>query len=249
MNNRVSDVLNAARKKGRSFLLEPEARRVCLEYGIPIPSFGLASNANEAVSKARELGLPAVLKVVSPDILHKSDVGGVLVGLKSLKEVKEGFETVLRNVKRHNPAANIEGLLVQKMVPAGFEVIVGAMRDPEFGPTVMFGLGGVHAEVFEDVSFGVVPVDENDANEMVTSIRGYRLLEGHRNAPGVDKGAIVSTILKVSKLVKEQKEIDQLDLNPLMAYQAGVTAVDARIVLSSQISSPEREHTHIGGRQ
>lgn len=233
MSDRVRDILDNARRKGRSFLLEPEAREICLQYGIPIPSFGLALNANEAVSKARELGLPAVLKVVSPDILHKSDVGGVLVGLKSLEEVKEGFEKVLRNVKKHKPAARIEGLLVQKMVPAGFEVIVGAMRDPEFGPTVMFGLGGVYAEVFEDVAFGVVPLDENEANEMVTSIRGYRLLKGHRNAPAVDKGAIVSTILKVSKLIEEQTEIDQLDLNPLMAYQAGVAAVDARILLSS----------------
>jgi len=220
-----------AYKEGRKFLLETEAKTVCMEYGIPATKFQLAKNEAEAVKFAEEIGYPIVLKIVSPDIIHKSDVGGVIVSLKTEKDVRNGYKQILRNVKKHKADAKIVGILVQEMAPSSTEVIVGAIKDPQFGPAVMFGLGGIFVEVLKDVTFRVAPITVDEAREMITEVKAYPLLKGYRNLPPADIEAIVKILLNTSRLVMEHQEIKELDLNPIMVYEKGAKTVDARIIL------------------
>jgi acetyl-CoA synthetase (ADP-forming) len=215
----------------RKNLLETEAKSVCIEYGIPVTNFKLAKNEAEAVKFAEQIGYPVVLKIVSPDIIHKSDVGGVMVDLKTAKDVREAYKQILENVKKHKADAKITGLLVQEMAPPSTEVIVGAIKDPQFGPTVMFGLGGIFVEVLNDVTFRVAPITQEEALEMITEVRAYPLLKGYRNTPPADVDAIVKILLNTSRLVMEHQEIKELDLNPIMVYKKGAKTVDARIIL------------------
>jgi acetyl-CoA synthetase (ADP-forming) len=217
--------------EGRKFLLEPEAKEVCGLFGIPVTRFRVARSVEEAVGFAREIGFPVVLKVVSPDVLHKFDVGGVVLDVKSEGEVRVAYDRVLGNVRRHKPGARILGVLVQEMAPASTEVIVGAVKDPQFGPALMFGLGGVFVEVLEDVSFRIAPVSEVEAREMIREVRAYPVLRGYRGMPAVDVDAIVDVLLGVSRLVVEHSVVRELDLNPVMVYERGAKVVDARIVL------------------
>ena len=228
---KVSNLILRVRKEGRKFLLEPEAKTVCIEYGIPVTRFELAKNEVEAVKFAEKIGYPVVLKIVSPDILHKSDVGGVIVNLKDAKEVRNAYKQILQNVKKHKAKAKITGILVQEMAPPSTEVIVGAIKDSQFGPSIMFGLGGIFVEVLKDVTFRVAPITEDEAREMITEVKAYPLLKGYRNQPPVDIDAIVKILLNTSKLVMEHQEIKELDLNPIMVYEKGAKTVDARIIL------------------
>ena len=218
-------------KVGRKVLLESEAKAVCLEYGIPVTRFMLASNENEAVKSAGLIGYPVVLKIVSPDIIHKSDAGGVMINLKNPNDVAEAYEKIVENGKKYNSNANIVGVLVQEMAPQSTEVIVGAIKDPQFGQTLMFGLGGVWVEILKDVSFRIAPLSLEDARQMIIELKAYPLLRGYRNTPPADIDALVSIICNTSRLVMENPEIKELDLNPVMAYQKGATTVDARIIL------------------
>jgi acetyl-CoA synthetase (ADP-forming) len=218
-------------KGGRKSLLETEAKTVCMEYGIPVPKFKLAENETEAVKLAMSIGFPTVLKIVSPDIIHKSDVGGVVVDIKNAEEVRSGYRRIMDNVKKHNPNANIVGMLVQEMAPAGTEVIVGSIKDPQFGPALMFGLGGVFVEVLKDVTFRIAPVNEDEAAEMISEVKAYPLLKGYRNTPPADLKAIVKVLMNTSKLVLDNPEIKELDLNPIIVYEKGAKTVDARIIL------------------
>jgi acetyl-CoA synthetase (ADP-forming) len=218
-------------KEGRKYLLESEAKTVCMEYGIPVTRFKVAKNEAEAVRFAEEIGYPIVLKIVSPDIIHKSDVGGVIVGLKTAKDVRNAYKRIMQNVKKHKAKAKIVGVLVQEMAPSSTEVIVGAIKDPQFGPALMFGLGGIFVEVLKDVTFRVAPITEEEAREMITEVKAYPLLKGYRNLPPVDINAIVKILLNSSKLVMEHPEIKELDLNPIMVYEKGAKTVDARIIL------------------
>jgi acetyl-CoA synthetase (ADP-forming) len=227
----ASQVLSKARKEGRRNLLETEAKFVCIEYGIPVAEAELAKNEIEAVKLAEKIGYPVVLKIVSPDIIHKSDVGGVIVNLMNPKSVRNAFKTILKNVKRHNAKAKVEGILVQEMAPQSTEVIIGVTKDPQFGPAIMFGLGGVFVEVLKDVTFRIAPITEDEAREMITEVKAYPLLKGYRNSPPVDIDAIVGILLKTSKLAMEHHEIKELDLNPVMVYKKGAKVVDARIIL------------------
>jgi len=227
----VSETFKKAIKEGRKFLLEPEAKTVCIEYGIPVTKFEVAKNEAEAVKFAEAIGFPVVLKVVSPDIIHKSDVGGVIVGLKSAREVRDAYKRILENVKKHRADAKIVGILVQEMAPASTEVIVGAIKDPQFGPALMFGLGGIFVEVLKDVTFRVAPINEDEAREMITEVRAYPLLKGYRNLPPADIEAIIKILLNTSRLVMENEEIKEVDLNPIMVYEKGAKTVDARIIL------------------
>jgi acetyl-CoA synthetase (ADP-forming) len=220
-----------AYKEGRKFLLETEAKTVCMEYGIPVTKFQLAKNEAEAVKFAREIGYPVVLKIVSPDIIHKSDVGGVVVGLKTAKDVRNAYKQILGNIKKHKTDAKIVGVLVQEMAPSSTEVIVGAIKDPQFGPAIMFGLGGIFVEVLKDVTFRIAPITEDEAHEMITEVKAYPLLKGYRNMPPADIEAIVQILLNASRLVMEHQEIKELDLNPIMVYEKGAKTVDARIIL------------------
>jgi len=228
---KTSSLIKMAYKEGRKHLLEPEAKKVCMEYGIPVTNFEVVKNDAEAVKFAEEIGYPVVLKIVSPDIIHKSDVGGVILNLENAKDVRNGYKQILRNVKKHKTNAKIVGVLVQEMVPPSTEVIVGAIKDPQFGPSVMFGLGGVFVEVLKDVIFRVAPITEDEAREMLTEVKAYPLLKGYRNLPPADTEVIVKILLNTSRLVTEHQEIKELDLNPIMVYEKGAKTVDARIIL------------------
>jgi acetyl coenzyme A synthetase (ADP forming)-like protein len=228
----VRDVLDAVRAQGRLSLTAPEAKRVCDAYGIAVPQEGLATSAQEAVALADEIGYPVVLKIVSPDILHKTEAGGVLVGRSSADEVSEGFETILANAKAYDPAARVGGVQVQQMLGSGQEVLIGAITDPTFGPVVTFGLGGVLVEVLRDVTFRLAPTTPDEALEMIGGIRAAAVLQGVRGGPPVDREALADMIERVSQLVTDFPEITEVDLNPVLATPDGATAVDARFVVS-----------------
>jgi acetyl-CoA synthetase (ADP-forming) len=202
-----------------------------MEYGIPITNFELAKNESDALKFAETIGFPVVLKIVSPDIIHKSDVGGVVVGIKNTEEVKDAYGKILENAKKHAPKAKIEGIMVQEMAPSGTEVIVGCTKDPQFGPAIMFGLGGIFVEVLKDVTFRIAPITEDEAAEMISEVKAYPLLKGYRSTPPADLKAIVKILLSTSKLVMDHMEIKELDLNPIIVYEKGAKTVDARIIL------------------
>jgi len=227
----VSQIFENARKEGRKYLLEPEAKAVCMEYGIPVTKFRVAKNVEETTRFAEETGYPVVLKIVSPDIVHKFDVGGVVLNLKSSQEVRDAYKRVMANVKKHKPDAKIVGVLVQEMAPPSTEIIVGATKDPQFGPALMFGLGGIFVEVLKDVSFRIAPITKSDAREMITEVKGYPILRGYRGEPPADINAIVEVLLNTSRLVMDHPEIRELDLNPILVYEKGAKTVDARIIL------------------
>lgn len=225
------NVFTQARKEGRNYLLEPEAKMVCMEYGIPVTRFKVALTQDEAVKFAEGIQYPVVLKVVSPDVIHKFDVGGVILNLKSCAEVKNAYNQILKNVRKHKPDAKIVGIMVQEMAPPSTEVIVGAMKDPQFGPALMFGLGGIFVEVLKDVIFRIAPITESDAREMITEVKAYPILKGYRNQPPADIDAVVNILLNTSRLVMDHQAIKELDLNPIMVYEKGAKTVDARIIL------------------
>jgi acyl-CoA synthetase (NDP forming) len=229
--NETERILSEVKKEGRKNLLETEAKAICKDYGISVTSFATARTESEAVKYARNLGFPVVLKIVSPDIVHKSDVGGVLVNLCNEDDVKKGYREILANVRQRQPKAKVEGILVQEMAPSSTEAIVGSIKDPQFGPTVMFGLGGIFVEVLKDVTFRIAPVSDDEAREMISEVKAYPLLKGYRNMPPADINAIVRILLSVSKLVMEHEEIKEVDLNPIMVYEKGAKTVDARIII------------------
>jgi acetyl-CoA synthetase (ADP-forming) len=231
LTEKVSKIFEEARKEGRNYLLEPEAKTICIEYGIPVTKFRVAKTAEEAVKFAEEMGYPAVLKIVSPDVIHKFDVGGVIVNIKSPEDVRDAYKKILENVKKHKPDAKIKGILVQEMAPSSTEVIVGSTKDPQFGPALMFGLGGIFVEVLKDVTFRIAPITRQDAQEMITEVKAYPILKGYRSQPPADIDAIVKILLSTSKLVMDHQEIKELDLNPIMVYEKGAKTVDARIIL------------------
>jgi acyl-CoA synthetase (NDP forming) len=229
--SKISAIFAQANKEGRKFLLETEAKNVCMEYGIPVTKFMVAKTAEEAIKFAGKIGYPIVMKIVSPDVIHKFDVGGVLINLKTPKEVESAFKTILENVKKHDPNAKIIGVTVQEMAPASTEVIVGAIKDPQFGQTLMFGLGGIFVEILKDVTFRIAPITEQEAKEMITEVKAYPLLQGYRGQPPADVDAIVKILLATSKLVMDHPKIKELDLNPVLVYEKGAKTVDARIIL------------------
>jgi acetyl-CoA synthetase (ADP-forming) len=229
----VRQVVEQARAEGRRKLLEHEALKLCELYGLPVPGYGLARSEEEAVELAERVGYPAVLKVVSPDISHKSDVGGVILGVRSAEEVRSSYRRILENVKAGAPGSRVHGVLVQRMAKPDLEIIVGGIRDPVFGPVVMFGLGGVFVEVLKDVSFRIAPLSDADVDDMVREVKGYRILEGFRGSPPRDLDALKRVILGVSRMMVEVGEIAELDLNPVILYPRGEGAliVDARVIL------------------
>ncbi|HJP41430.1 MAG TPA: acetate--CoA ligase family protein [Dehalococcoidia bacterium] len=225
-------VLEKARSEGRTLLNEVEAKQLLRDAGVPVVTTVLATTSEEAKAQAEAVGYPVVLKVVSPDIAHKSDVGGVKIGLEDSGAVTAAYDEIMASAKKAVPDANIVGVAVQNMAPQGTEVIVGMTTDPQFGPVLMFGLGGIMVEVLKDVSFRLVPLTERDADQMINEIQGRPLLEGVRGQPPADKGALRDAILNVAKFVEAHPEVQELDLNPMFAYPDGTIAVDARIVVS-----------------
>jgi acyl-CoA synthetase (NDP forming) len=225
-------VLAQARAEGRTLLNEVEAKTLLKEAGVPVAETTLAASREEAQSQAEMAGYPVVLKVVSPDIAHKSDVGGVKLNLKDRDAVGVAFDEIMVNSKNAVADARIAGVAVQHMAPQGTEVIVGMTTDPQFGPVMMFGLGGIMVEVLKDVSFRLVPLADRDADQMIGEIKGRPVLEGVRGQPASDISALKQAILKVSAFVEAHPEVRELDLNPVFAYPDGALAVDARIVIS-----------------
>ncbi len=225
------EIIARAKEEGRKVLLEHEAKELVRSYGIPVTKIRLARSEDEAVEAAREIGLPVVLKIVSPDVIHKSDVGGVRVNLKTEEDVRSAYREILESVKAKVPNARITGILVQEFAPQGLELIIGLIRDPQFGPTVMFGLGGIFVEVYRDVSFRVAPLTEYDADSMIREIKAYRLLTGFRGMEPVDLEALKDALMKVGQIGIDLEEIAEMDLNPVIAYPKGIKVVDARIIL------------------
>ncbi len=230
----TKSVFDRIRSEGRLAIGDSEAREIMLDYGLRIPRSDIAETPERAIQIAREIGYPVVLKIASPDILHKTDVGGVKVGLQSEEDVRDAFELMVYRAQRYIPEAHIWGCLVQEMVPAGgLEVLVGMNRDPQFGPLVTFGLGGIYVETLKDVTFRIAPFSRQEAEMMIGEIRAHALLDGIRGKPAMDKEAIIETLLRIGQLVIDFPEIAELDINPLMVYPQGqgAIAIDMRLVL------------------
>ncbi len=214
-------------------LYEYEAKKLLRKYGIPTTREFLARTKDDAKRHAKKIGYPIVLKIQSPDILHKTDAGGVVVGIGDEKELEKAFDKIMENAKNYEPNARIEGILVQEMVSDDGirECIIGSKKDPQFGPVIMFGLGGIFVEVFKDVSFRIIPIERKDAKEMISEIKSYKILKGVRGQKSVDFESLESSLLNVSKMVWENQCIEELDINPLFVSPKGVKAVDARIIM------------------
>ncbi|KGM30775.1 CoA-binding protein [Inquilinus limosus MP06] len=231
-------ILDAVKRDGRTSLTAPEARALCEAWQIPIPKEALATTADEAAAQAAAIGFPVVLKIVSPQILHKTEAGGVLVGVKSAEDVRAGFKRIVESAGRYDPKAEILGVQVQQMLVGGQEVIVGAVTDPSFGKLVAFGLGGVLVEVLKDITFRLAPVDHDEALSMLDGIQAAAVLHGVRGAPPVDRTALAQLIVQVSRLVDAVPEIVELDLNPVFARTDGAIAADVRVVVDFEEKAP-----------
>lgn len=212
-------------------------------YGIAVPGEELATDVDEAVSYAARFGGPVVMKIVSPDILHKTDAGGVIVGVEGATDVRAAFHKIIENARAYNASARIEGVQVQELLPKGQEVIVGAVTDPTFGKVVAFGLGGVLVEVLKDVTFRLAPVSADEALSMLDSIRAAEILRGVRGQAAVDRWAIAEQIRRVSQLVADFPEIAEVDLNPVIATAEGAVAADIRVILADSVPKPRRTYT------
>ncbi len=232
-----TNVLDAARREKRTLLTEVESKALLKEAGVPVVDTRLARTREEAAAIAKQTGYPVALKIVSPDIAHKSDVGGVKLNLRTEKQVAKAFDDIMKAVQSRQPNARVQGVAVQTMARPGVEVIVGLSKDAQFGPVVMFGLGGIFVEVLKDVSFRIVPLLRRDAREMVREIKGFPVLQGVRGQEAVDIAALEDILLKVSELAERHPEIRELDLNPILAYKDGAVAVDARVVLEGETPS------------
>src|SRR6187397_1322978 len=213
----VRNILDKVKSEGRTSLTAPEGKLVCDAYGIPVPQEGVATSADEAAKLAAGMGFPVVLKIVSPEILHKTEAGGVLVGVKNADDVRKGYDTILANAKKYNATANILGVQVQQMLTGGQEVIVGAVTDPVFGKLVAFGLGGVLVEVLKDITFRLAPASKDDALSMLDGIEAAQILKGVRGADPVNRDALATMIQNVSQLISDYPEIAEMDLNPVFA--------------------------------
>jgi len=234
----VRQVFDRVRSEGRLTLGDAESREIMKAYGLRIPQSVLAQNADKAVAAAESIGYPVVMKIVSPDILHKSDIGGVRLNIRDADQVRDSFDLLVYRAQRYMADARIWGVLVQEMVSKGKEIIIGVNRDPQFGPLLMFGLGGIYVEVLKDVTFRIAPVSRQEATDMIDEIRSYHLLRGVRGEKPSDLPAIIDTILRVSQLVTDFPEIVEMDINPLMVYEEGrgAVAVDMRFVLKEKES-------------
>ena len=234
----VRAVLDKVKAEGRTSLTPAECQTLCAAYGIPQPQEGVANSAADAARIAAGIGFPVAMKIVSPDILHKSDAGGVMIGIKTAAEAQQAYETIVANAKKHSSRAKIDGVLIQQMLSGGHEVIIGALTDPSFGKVVAFGLGGVLVEVLKDVTFRLAPATEADALAMLDGIAAAEILRGVRGGAPVDRAALAKLIVAVSQIVSDFPEIRELDLNPVFATPTGAAAADVRMIADFE---PHRE--------
>ncbi|WTL16470.1 acetate--CoA ligase family protein [Streptomyces sp. NBC_01506] len=239
----VGAIIEAALAQGRTSLTAPEGKAVTDAYGIPTPGEALAESADDAVAVAARLGFPVAMKIVSPQILHKTDAGGVQIGVKSAAEVRSAFTTIVSNARTYDPKARILGVQVQQMVPAGTEILIGTVTDPTFGKVVAFGLGGVLVEVLKDVTFRLAPATKDDALSMLDGIRAAEILRGVRGAAGVDRDALADLVVRASELAADFPNIAEVDLNPVFASESGVMAADVRILLTDEVPAERRRYS------
>jgi acetyltransferase len=230
----VQTLINNAKKENRNALLEHEAKQVLTAHGAAVSAQMLAKTAEEAMAAARAIEGPVAMKIVSPDILHKSDAGGVMLYLDSDDEVKTAFDKIMTNAGRFDASADIRGILVTPMLKDGLEIIIGTKIDDQFGPVIMFGIGGVLVEVLKDVVFRVLPISRRSARQMVAEIRSAKLLDGFRGSHPRDRNAIVSLLLTVSEIIEAYPDIEELDLNPVLVHEEGLSIADARVILKEQ---------------
>ena len=223
-------IIEKAEAEKRS-LLETEAKELLRKYKIPIPTFRLIKSEGEISGIRESIGYPLVMKIVSPDIIHKSDAGGVKVGVKDEEEARTAYQEIISKAVKYNKKAQICGVIAYKMIPQATEIIIGMMKDPHFGPVIMFGLGGIFVEVLKDVSFRILPLEERDAQEMITEIKGYEILKGARGETPKDIEAIKNLLMKISQLAMENPEIKEIDLNPVFVFEKSLLVVDARMIL------------------
>jgi len=226
----VHRIIQKAKKEKRS-LLETEAKELLREYGIPVPNFKLIKSEEEISGLAKEMNFPIAMKIVSPDIIHKTDAGGVKLNIKDEKEARLAYQEIISKAEKYNKNAKISGAIVDSMIPEGTEIIIGMMKDPHFGPVIMFGLGGIFVEVLKDISFRILPIEARDAEEMISEIKGYKILKGIRGEAPKDIQAIKDLLLKISQLTLENPEISEIDLNPVFLFGKGLQVVDARMIL------------------
>jgi acyl-CoA synthetase (NDP forming) len=229
----TSQILSRARDEKRTVLTEIEAKQILGEAGISCTPTVLATTKAQAVSLSDEIGYPVVLKISSVDITHKSDSGGVKVNLANKEAVEQAYDEIMTSCRAYAPEANIEGVAVMAMAKIGTEIIMGMIKDASFGPVVMFGLGGVLVEVLKDVSFRIVPIEKGDAEDMTSEIQGKKLLEGYRGQDPADVPCLQDMLVKLSDFVNETPGIEEIDMNPVFAYNDGAVVVDARIILTA----------------
>src|SRR3954454_3781713 len=240
----VRKILDAVKADKRTSLTAPEGKLVCDAYGIPVPKEGVAKSASEAAKLAADMGFPVVMKIVSPDILHKTEAGGVMVGVKTAEEAEKNYATILANAKKYKADAKIEGIQVQQMLMGGQEVIIGAVTDGSFGKLVAFGLGGVLVEVLKDITFRMAPASKEDALSMLDGIQAAEMLKGVRGSDPTNRDAIADIIVNVSQLITDFPEISEMDLNPVFATKSDAIAADVRIVLDFDPKPPRPRAKH-----
>lgn len=223
-------IIFSAINENRS-LLEPEAMMLLKEYSISVPEFMVVNTTEEAIAAAKKIGYPVVMKIISPDIIHKTDAGCVMLNLKCDEEVSKAFTHIVDNARSFKNNSRLCGVIIYPCLPKGMEIIVGMLDDAQFGKTIMFGLGGIFVEVLKDVTFRIVPLERWDAEEMIGEVKGYKMLNGIREEKPRDIEATVDMIMGVSRLCIDYPEIDEIDLNPVFVYEKGVMVADARILL------------------
>jgi len=232
MNKKVAKkLIKDALSSKRRTLLESEAKKLISAWGISVPKSILIKKKKDIEAEAKKLTPPYVLKVVSQDILHKSEAGGVVTDIKNIKELNNVWTKMAKNISHKMPTARIEGFLLEEMSPSGVEVIIGGLRDPQFGPVVIFGTGGISVELMKDVSYRLAPLNKKEALEMIKEVKGYPLLTGFRGSKPADIDSLSTAIIKLSKILIEIENIKEIEINPLFVYVKGVRAVDARVVL------------------
>lgn len=227
----VNEIISHAQTENRTHLTEIESKNLIMEADIPVVEGSLARSEEEMIKLSSRLEFPVALKIISPDIIHKSDAHGVALNLTDSTQASKAYIKMIESISSQYPGADIWGVSVQKMAPPGVEVIIGMSKDIQFGPVIMFGLGGVLVEVLKDVSFRVAPLTERDAREMIKEIKGYPILEGYRGHEKSDIPCLIDLLLKVSRFVEDHPEIKELDLNPVFLYKEGALVIDARIIL------------------
>ena len=224
-------IFEFVRKKKRRNLTELESREILEYYKLPLARGKIIKSIEESKKFIDEVGYPVVLKIVSPEIIHKTEVGGVVVNIQNEKQLYDAYNDILKNVKIKMPTARIDGLFIQEMIPSSFEVMVGGKYDNTFGQTIAFGLGGIYVEVYEDVSFRIVPITEKDALNMIKETKAYKILVGYRGKKPADMKALIDILMKTSKMLESNPEIKELDMNPVFALSDRAVAIDARIII------------------